>query len=50
MKTAKRLNPVERAFLRQQGFTPKYFLRLKKTAESYEFVEVTSGKILTLRR
>lgn len=40
----------ERYFLRKQGYNPKHFLRLAKDAESYTFVEVMTGKILTLRR
>jgi hypothetical protein len=50
MQKTRRLKPEERAFLRSQGYTPKYFLLLKKTAEGYKFLEVTTGKILSLRR
>jgi hypothetical protein len=47
---AKRLTRKERRILRQQGFNPKYFLRINKDAESYTFVEVITGKTLLVRR
>lgn len=40
----------ERYLLRKEGYNPKYFLRLCKDAESYVFIEVMTGKILTIRR
>lgn len=48
--TARSLTPEEKHFLRQQGYSPKYFLFLSKTAEGYEFLETQTGKILSLRR
>jgi len=50
MKNGKKLTREERNFLKQQGFNPKNFLRLSKTAEGYEFLEVQTGKILSIRR
>jgi hypothetical protein len=50
VKGARRLSREERIFLVQQGFDPRYFLRLSRTAEGYEFLETTSGKILSIRR
>lgn len=43
-------NMEERTFLRAQGFNPRRFLKLSKTAEGYEFLEIKTGKILPLRR
>lgn len=43
-------NKYERYLLRKEGHNPKYFLRIEKDWESYTFVEVMTGKILTLRR
>jgi hypothetical protein len=43
-------NKYERYLLRKEGHNPKYFLRVYKDAESCMFVEVMTGKILTLRR
>lgn len=50
MKRAKRLTRFEKILISKQGFNPNCFLKLKKGAEYYEFLEITSGKILTLRR
>ncbi|PRR70881.1 DUF6906 family protein [Clostridium thermopalmarium] len=50
MQKPRRLKPEERAFLRSQGYTPRYFLLLKKTAEGYEFLEKHTGKILAIWR
>jgi hypothetical protein len=50
MKYDLKLTRREKIFLKKEGFNPRNFLRVKKTAESYEFLEVYSGKILTLRR
>ncbi|KZL94328.1 DUF6906 family protein [Clostridium magnum] len=50
MKRPRRLTRAEKILLTKEGHNPKYFLRLMRTAEYYEFIEVSSGKILTLRR
>ncbi|WP_163215778.1 DUF6906 family protein [Clostridium thermarum] len=50
MKHGRRLTMEEKKFLAKQGYEAKNFLRIKKTAEYYEFLEVYSGKILTVRR
>jgi hypothetical protein len=49
-KQTSRPNKEERKFLRAQGFNPKYFLWLSTTADGYEFLEVQTGKILSIRR
>lgn len=50
MKRGRRLTRSEKILLSKEGYNPKNFLRLMKTAEYCEFVEVATGKILTLRR
>jgi hypothetical protein len=40
----------EKIFLKEQGFNPNDFLRTKITAEGYEFIQVSTGKILSIRR
>jgi hypothetical protein len=50
VKQASRPDMEERAFLRAQGYNPGKFLRLSKTAEGYEFLEIKTGKILPIRR
>lgn len=47
---ARGLLEKERNFLREQGYNPENFMFLGKTAEGYEFLEVQTGKILSLRR
>lgn len=49
MSKARRLKPHERGILRKLGYNPRYFLFLDKGIEKYEFLEVTSGKILEIR-
>lgn len=44
------LTMEEKALLKQQGYDHKYFLRLSKTANNFEFIEVHTGKILNVRR
>lgn len=46
----KRLTREEKVFLKKQGYEPKDFLRTNKTAEGYEFVQVSTGKPLSIRR
>lgn len=49
MSKVRRLKPYERHILRKLGYIPKYFLFLSRDADGYEFLEVTSGKILEVR-
>lgn len=42
----RRLTRAEKILLKQQGLNPKLYLRLKKDAESYTFIEVVTGKII----
>jgi hypothetical protein len=46
----RKLTRAEKILLTKEGHNPKCFLRLMKTAEYYEFIEVSSSKILSLRR
>lgn len=46
----RRLTRKEKILLTKESYDPKHFLRLSKTADNYEFIEVTSGKILNVRR
>lgn len=50
MKRAKRLTRTEKILLSKRGLDPKGFLRLRGAAEYQEFIEVSSGKILTIWR
>ena len=50
MHHAHRLTRKEKILLSKQGYDPKYFLRLSKTADNYEFIETQTGKILNVRR
>lgn len=47
---ARRLTRKEKVLLSKRNLDPKNFLRLHKDKEKYEFVEVGSGKILTIGR
>ncbi|MDF2883828.1 MAG: hypothetical protein K0R54_4392 [Clostridiaceae bacterium] len=47
---ANRLKRKERELLKKLSYDPKYFVRLSKSAEAYEFLETQTGKILTVRR
>lgn len=49
MKNGKLLTRKEKVLLKNEGFNPKEWLRIKKAAEYLEFVHRTNGKILTLR-
>jgi hypothetical protein len=44
------LTKNEERFLKDEGFDPNEFLRLKKNADDYEFVEKRTGRKLVLRR
>lgn len=46
----RRLTREEKVILKKQGYEPKDFLRTNKTADGYEFVQVSTGKPLSLRR
>lgn len=50
MKRARRLTLKEKRLLTKEGYNAKFFLRINKTAECYKFIEVASGKILTIGR
>jgi len=50
LKHGRRLTREEKVFLKKEGYNPQDFLRIKKTAEGYEFLEVQTGKILSIRR
>jgi hypothetical protein len=40
----------EKLLLERSGFNPKDFLRIKSGAEFYEFLQISTGKVLTIRR
>jgi hypothetical protein len=44
MRHGDELTGKEKRLLNGQGYDPKYFMHLGKDAESFNFVEVTSGK------
>lgn len=46
----RKLTREEKVLLKKQGYEPKDFLRTNKTAEGYEFVQVSTGKPLNIRR
>jgi hypothetical protein len=50
LKHVKRLTRAEKILLSKRKLNSKNFLRLSKDDEKFEFVEVTSGKILTIWR
>ena len=50
MKNGKRLTREEKRFLQNNGVDPKNYLRVKKLADSYIFLNTNTGKTLDLRR
>jgi len=46
----RRLTLAEKKIIKQQGYDPRDFLRLKKTAESYIFVHRVTGVELLIGR
>lgn len=50
MKNGKRLTREEKKFLQNNGVDPTGYLRVKKLADSYVFLNRKSGKVLDIRR
>lgn len=48
MKNPKRLTREEKIILWKRNLNSKDFLKLSESDEKYEFIEVSSGKILTI--
>ncbi|WP_164880459.1 DUF6906 family protein [Clostridium manihotivorum] len=46
---AKKLTKYEKEILRHEGFNPREFLRFSRNAYDYVFVQVKTGKKLTIR-
>jgi len=46
----RKLNVEERTIIRKMDLNPKYFVRIAKGPDYFDFLETTSGKILTVRR
>ena len=50
MQKGRNLTREEKSFLKGESLDPKNFLRIKKTPEGYEFLQKSTGRILSIRR
>lgn len=46
---ARRLTRLEKIMLWKMGYNSSDFLRIRKTAEGYEFLQLSTGRILPVR-
>lgn len=44
------LNTEEKVLIKSLGLSPKYILRLSRTADNYKFLETRTGKQFDVRR
>jgi hypothetical protein len=49
MKNVDYLRVKDKEILKKLGYNPKEFLRLKNNAEGFEYLQIKTGKILSIR-